>query len=164
MSRLWYKTPGKDQEKAKFHLIVDDYDAMFMTDLVMGHEEIHVFVKHPVDDPILVDEGKDIREDVQTWAVEQNLLGYYDDDGSDDDGSEDANNDEDGFYSFYGSNDMYISDEDHNNDNEDPIELDVEQATLGEKVKHLLLRRLIMMMLLRLMMQRCILEEQVRNM
>ena len=128
MSRLWYKTRGKDQERAKFHLIVHDYDAMFMTDLVMGHEEIHVFVKHPVDDPILVDEGEDIREDVQPWAVEQNLLGYYDDDGSDDDGSEDANNDEDGFYSFYGSNDMYISDEDHNNDNKDPIELDVEQA------------------------------------
>ena len=31
ISRLWYKIPGKDQEKANFHLIVDDHDAMFMT-------------------------------------------------------------------------------------------------------------------------------------
>ena len=128
MSRLYYKIPGKDQERANFHLIVDDHDAMFMTNLVMGHEEIHVFVEHSVDDPILVDEGEDIREDVQPLAVEQNLLGYYDDDDSNDNGSEDADNDEDGVYGFYGSNDMYVSDEDHNNDNEYPIELDAKQA------------------------------------
>jgi len=94
----------------------------------MGHEEIHVFVKHLVDDLTLVDEGEDIGEDMQPLAVEQNLLGYYDDDGNNGDGSEDADNDEDGVYGFYGSNDMYISDKDHNNDNENPIELDAKQA------------------------------------
>ena len=69
ISKFWYKMPGKDQERANFHLIVDDHDAMFMTDLVRGHEEIHVFVEHPVDDSILVNEVKDIREDVQPLAV-----------------------------------------------------------------------------------------------
>nr|POE67298.1 hypothetical protein CFP56_62812 [Quercus suber] len=45
-----------------FHLVVNDDDAMFITDLARGHEEIHVYVEHPVDDPILVDEGDDIGE------------------------------------------------------------------------------------------------------
>ena len=119
---------GKDQERAKFHLIVDDHDVMFMTDLVMGHEKIHVFVEHLVDDPIPVDEGEDIGEDMQPLVVKQNLLGYYDDDGNDDDGSEDADNDENGVYGFYGSNDMYVSDKNYNNDNENLIELDAKQA------------------------------------
>ena len=69
ISKFWYKMPGKDQEMANFHLIVDDHDAMFMTDLVRGHEEIHVFVEQPVDDSILVNEVEDIREDVQPLAV-----------------------------------------------------------------------------------------------
>ena len=43
VSRIWYKMPGGDLERANFHLIVDDDNAMFMTDLVIGHEEIHVF-------------------------------------------------------------------------------------------------------------------------
>ncbi|KAK9992409.1 hypothetical protein SO802_027394 [Lithocarpus litseifolius] len=51
---------GNDLERANFHLIVvDDDDAMFMTDLVIGDEEIHVFLEHPVNNPILVDEGSD---------------------------------------------------------------------------------------------------------
>nr|POE64329.1 hypothetical protein CFP56_49869 [Quercus suber] len=56
VSRIWYKMPGSDLERANFHLIVNDDDAMFMTDLVIGHEEIHVFLEHHVDNPILVDE------------------------------------------------------------------------------------------------------------
>nr|POE61383.1 hypothetical protein CFP56_40988 [Quercus suber]POE61384.1 hypothetical protein CFP56_40989 [Quercus suber] len=71
ISRLWYKMLGKDQERDNFHLIVDDHDAMFMTDLVRGHEEIHVFVEHLGDDPILVNEGEDIGEDVQPLAVKR---------------------------------------------------------------------------------------------
>ena len=43
VSRIWYKMLCGDLERANFHLIVDDDDAMFMTDLVIGHEEIHVF-------------------------------------------------------------------------------------------------------------------------
>ena len=43
-----------------FYLVVDDHDAMYMTELVRGHEEIHVYVEHLVGDPILADEGKDV--------------------------------------------------------------------------------------------------------
>ena len=56
MSRIWYKMPSGDLERANFHLIVDDNDVMFMTNLLIGHEEIYVFLEHPVDNPILVDE------------------------------------------------------------------------------------------------------------
>ena len=67
ISRLWYTMPGIDQKRANFHLVVDDDDAMYMTELVKGHEEIHVYV--------------------QPLAVEQGLMGYYSDynDESDDD-------------------------------------------------------------------------------
>ena len=74
VSKIWYKMPDNDLERANFHLIVDDDDVMFMTDLVIGHEEIHVFSKHPVDNPILVDEGEHVGANVQPWAVEQNPL------------------------------------------------------------------------------------------
>ena len=63
VSRVWYKMPG-DLERANFHLIVDDDNVMFMADLVIGHEEIHVFLEHPVDNPILVDEGEHVGADV----------------------------------------------------------------------------------------------------
>ena len=39
LSRIWYKMSGGDLERANFHLIVNDDDAIFMTDLVIGHEE-----------------------------------------------------------------------------------------------------------------------------
>ena len=74
INRLYNKMLGMNQERANFNLVVDNYDVMFMTNLVKGHEEIHMFVEHPVDDPILVDEGEDIGEDVQPLAVEQDLI------------------------------------------------------------------------------------------
>ena len=55
VSRMWYKMSGMDQERVDFHLVVDDHDAMYITELVRGHKEIHVYVKQPIDDPILVD-------------------------------------------------------------------------------------------------------------
>ena len=67
VSRIWYKMLGGDLERANFHLIVDDDDAMFMTDLVIGHEEIHVFLEHPVDNPILVDEGEHVGQMCNHW-------------------------------------------------------------------------------------------------
>ena len=63
VSRIWYTMPGIDQERENFHLVVDDHDAMYMIELVKGHEEIHVYVEHPIDDHILVDEGEDVSED-----------------------------------------------------------------------------------------------------
>nr|POE52246.1 hypothetical protein CFP56_56341 [Quercus suber] len=59
----WSKIEIKD-----FHLVVDDPDAMYMTKLVRGREEIHVYVEHPVDDPILIDEGKDVDEPIEVDA------------------------------------------------------------------------------------------------
>ena len=117
VSRIWYKMPSGDLEKANFHLIVDDDDAMFMTDLVIGHEEIHVFLEHPVDNPIPMDEGEHVGADVQPLAVEQNLLGCgSNDDGSNDEGSDNSNS----------SSEDYNSNNEDNN--EDHIEVNAEQA------------------------------------
>ena len=59
VSRLWYTMPGMNQERENFHLVINDDDAMYMTKLVKGYEEIHVYVEHPIDDHLLVDEGED---------------------------------------------------------------------------------------------------------
>ena len=64
-----------------------------------GHEEIHVYVEHPIDNPILVDEGEDVSEGVQPLAMEQGPMGYYSD-GSDDDDYDGSD-----FFSFYDSDD-----------------------------------------------------------
>ena len=79
--------PDSDLERANFHLIVNDDDAMFMTNLVIGHKEIHVFLEHLVDNPILMDEGEHVGADVQPLAVEQNLLGC----GNNDEGNDNGN-------------------------------------------------------------------------
>ena len=64
VSRLWYTMPGMNQEKANFHLVVNDDDDMYMTELVKSYEEIHVYVEHPIDDHLLVDEGEDVSKGV----------------------------------------------------------------------------------------------------
>ena len=112
MNRIWYKMTSVDLERANFHLIVDDDDAMFMTNLVIGHEEIHVFLEHPMDNPILVDECEHVGAGVQPLAVKQNLLGC----GSNNEGSDNSN---------FGSEDYNNNNKDNN---EDHIEVDVEQA------------------------------------
>ena len=71
-----------DQKLVDFHLIVDDSDAMYLTELVRSHQDIHVYVEHPIHDPILVDEGQDVGEGVQPLALEQDFTGYYDNDDS----------------------------------------------------------------------------------
>ena len=38
-------------EHANFHQVVNDDAAIFMTDLVQGHEENHIYVDHLVDEP-----------------------------------------------------------------------------------------------------------------
>ena len=62
--------PGGDQELADFHLIVDDSNVMYLTELVRGHEDVHVYVEHPVHDPILVDEGQNVGKGMQPLALE----------------------------------------------------------------------------------------------
>ena len=52
MSRLWYKRPR------------DDHDVVLMTELVMGHGEIHVYVEHPVHKPILINNGNGVPLDL----------------------------------------------------------------------------------------------------
>ena len=49
-----------NQENRVFHLIKDDNDAMFMTELVRGRGQIHVYVEHPVHDPILINRGNGV--------------------------------------------------------------------------------------------------------
>nr|POE60375.1 hypothetical protein CFP56_33299 [Quercus suber] len=58
VDKLWYKMPGVNPEHANFHQVVDDDAAMFMTDLVKGYEEIHVFVEHPVHEPVEVPDSE----------------------------------------------------------------------------------------------------------
>ena len=79
---------------------------MNMTELVKGHEEIHVYVEHPIYDRILVDEGEDVSEGVQPLAMEQGPMRYYSD------GSDDDNHDGSDFFSFYDSDDQTFNDED----------------------------------------------------
>ena len=92
-----------------------------------GHEEIHVYVEHPIDNSILVDERVDVSEGVQPLAVEQGPMCYYGD-GNDDD-------DHDGgeFYSFYDSDDMYANDQTFNNEDE-PIKVDANDQTFNADV------------------------------
>ena len=90
-----------------------------------GHEEIHVYVEHPIDDPILVDEGEDVNEGVQPLAVEQGPMGYYSD-GSD--GSDDDDHDGSDFFSFYDSDDQTFNNED------EPTEVDVNDQTFNVNV------------------------------
>nr|POE57606.1 hypothetical protein CFP56_39361 [Quercus suber] len=122
VSRLWYKMPGVDQELADFHLIVDDSNAMYLTELVRGHQDIHVYVEHPIHDPILVDEGKDAGEGVQPLALEQDFTSYYD---NDDESEHDDDDDGDEFYSFYENDDMYANDQTFNNEDEVEVNADV---------------------------------------
>nr|POE82997.1 hypothetical protein CFP56_42942 [Quercus suber] len=123
VSRLWCKMLGVDQELTNFHLIFDDSDAVFLTELVMGHEDIHVYVEHPIHDPILVDEGQDVGEGVQPLALEQDFISYYDND----DGSEHDDHDKVDFYSFYDSDGMYANDQTFNN--EDKLEVNANVPT-----------------------------------
>ena len=47
-----------------FHLINNDHDVMFMTDLVRGHGQIHVYVEHPIHKPILINGGNGVTVDL----------------------------------------------------------------------------------------------------
>ena len=64
VSRQWYTMPDMNQERANFHLVVNDDDAMYMTELEKDYEEIHVYVEHPIDDHLLGNEGEDISKGV----------------------------------------------------------------------------------------------------
>ena len=108
--------PEVDQELANFHLIVDDSDAMYMTELVKGHEDIHVYVEHPIHDPILVDEGQDVGEGVQPLALEQDFIGYYDNDDS----------------SY--SDGMYANDQTFNNEDEFEVNANVPTEVAASQV------------------------------
>ena len=99
---------------------------MFMIELVRGHEEIHVYVEHPIHDSILVDEWEDVGEGVQPLALEQDITTYYDNDNSSySDDNEHDDHDGDDFYSFYDCDGMYANDQTFNNEDE-PIEVDVD--------------------------------------
>ena len=111
-----------DQKRANFHLVVDDHDAMNMTELVKSHEEIHVYMEHPIDDHILVDEREDVSEGVQPLTVEQGPMGYYSD------GSDNDDHDKSDFFSFCDSDDQTFNNED------EPIEMDANDQTFNVDV------------------------------
>ena len=52
VGKLWFKISGVNPKQSNFHQMVDDDAAMFMTDLVKGYGEIHVFVEHPMHEPL----------------------------------------------------------------------------------------------------------------
>ena len=52
MSRVSFKIPGVNPDHANFYQVVNDDAAMFMTDLVHGHKEIHLYMDHPIDEPV----------------------------------------------------------------------------------------------------------------
>ena len=87
-----------------------------------GREEIHVYVKHPIDDPILVDEGKDVNEGMQPLAVEQGPMGYYSD------GSDDDDHDGSDFFSFCDNDGQTFNNED------EPTEVDANNQTFNVDV------------------------------
>ena len=101
---------------------------MYMTELVRGHEEIQVYVEHPVDDCIIVVKGEDVGEGVQPLAVEQDIICYYDNDDSNySDDSKHDDHDKGEFYSFYNSDDVFVNAQTFNNEDE-PIEVDAKQV------------------------------------
>ena len=87
-----------------------------------GQEEIHVYVEHIIDDPILVDEGEDVSDGVQPLAVEQGPMGYYSD------GSDDDDHDGSDFFNFYDSDDQTLNNED------EPTEVDANDQTFNVDV------------------------------
>ena len=56
--------PGVNLEQTHFHEVVDDDVAVFMTDLVKGYRDIHVFVEHLVNEPVEL-----LVEDLEPLAV-----------------------------------------------------------------------------------------------
>ena len=64
VSTLWYRRPGDYEKDGVFQLIMDDHDAVAMTKLVRGHGEIHVYVEHPVYEPMLINGGNGVPVDI----------------------------------------------------------------------------------------------------
>ena len=52
VDKLWFKMLGVNLEQANFHQVVDDDAVVFVTNLVKGYGEIHVFVEHPLHEPL----------------------------------------------------------------------------------------------------------------
>ena len=52
VDNLWFKMPGVNLEQTHFHEVVDNDVAVFMTDLVKGYRDIHVFVEHLENEPV----------------------------------------------------------------------------------------------------------------
>ena len=124
VSMLWYTIPKEDnQEDRMFHLIKDDNDAMFMTTLVGGYGHIHVYVQHPVHDPILVNNGNGVTLDLVIEPEREPEPEWY----SSSDG-EPAYKDGDDFY--HGDDDFdghqYFNEDDRDDRGRDDSDSDVQ--------------------------------------
>ena len=52
VDKLWFIMADVNLEQAHFHEVVIDDVVVFITDLVKGYGDIHVFVEHPVNEPV----------------------------------------------------------------------------------------------------------------
>ena len=52
VDKLWFKMSGVNLEQAHFHEVVDDVVVVFIIDLVKRYGDIHVFVEHPMNEPV----------------------------------------------------------------------------------------------------------------
>ncbi|KAL0009035.1 hypothetical protein SO802_010537 [Lithocarpus litseifolius] len=136
VSRLWYRSPGDNEEEGDrvFQLIKDDHDAMTMTKLVRGHGQIHVYVEHPVYEPILINGGNGMPLDIvvepdhddpfvvsdsescSSSELERSFDGYYNGQGyyassgdnfNDDDDSDDGNDHWGDFFAHWDGGDAH---------------------------------------------------------
>ncbi|KAK9997199.1 hypothetical protein SO802_021885 [Lithocarpus litseifolius] len=102
VSRLWYKMNGDNNEGRKFHLINDNHDVMFITDLVRGHGQTHVYAERPVHEPILINGGNGVTLDLVIEPEDVAFGFYFCSSGSnDDDEFYDGDDDFDGHQYFY---------------------------------------------------------------
>nr|POF22744.1 hypothetical protein CFP56_08425 [Quercus suber] len=141
---------GVNPEHANFHQVINDDAAIFMTDLVQGHEEIHIYVDHPVDELEEL-EVEDIKS-LEVLQLDYNHHASYYEDEVDSKGDvsdhyyDQATYEDDYHYNFdfhdnddwYGQNNgdyrhdsgkfVWHDNEEYDNDNHnDPIEVDAKQ-------------------------------------
>nr|POF00114.1 hypothetical protein CFP56_15968 [Quercus suber] len=151
VSRLWYRSPEDNKEDGVFHLIKDDHNAMAMTKLVRGHGQIHVYVEHPVYEPILINDGNGVPVDIvvgpdhddpfvvsdskscSSSELERSCEGYYNGQGYyassgdnfEDDDSNDGNDHWGEFFANWDGCDAHWDggSGDRNDDNDDEVEI-----------------------------------------